>query len=109
MRSFLVALTMLASSSAFAANHCDQYAGNTRFLIAIQTLAAYQNYTFEQLCTDPRLLTIEVQPNRIILPDFGGTEVPAVRVDLHSGYQTCSFQIRDSDQAVVSSKCYSGF
>jgi len=109
MRSFLVILSVLASSSAFAANHCDQYAGNNRFLTAIQTVATYQNYTFEELCNNPRLLTIEVQPNRQIKPDFGGTEIPAVRVDLHSGYQTCSYTVIDADKSIVNAHCYSGF
>lgn len=110
MKTILIALSLMASSSAFAGvNHCAQYEGNTRFLAAIEALAHHQNYTFEELCTDARLLTIEVQPNRLIKPDFGGTEIPAVRVDLHSGYQTCSFIVIDADKTVVNAKCYSGF
>lgn len=109
MRLLLVIASVFVSSAAFATNHCDQYAGNTRFLTAIQTVATYQNYTFEQLCNDARLLTIEAQPNRQIKPDFGGTEIPAVRVDLHSGYQTCSYTVIDADQSIVKANCYSGF
>lgn len=110
MRSFLISLILLASSSSMAAiNHCATYEGNSRFLKAIQVVAKHQGYDFAELCTDARLLAIEVQPNRLIKPDFGGTQIPAVRVDLHSGYQTCSYIVTDEDQAVAKAHCYSGF
>lgn len=107
MKLILSALIVLASSAAFAQNSCDKWANNPRFVKAINVVAANEGYTFEQLCTLPKILDVEAQPTRKIERD--GTVIPHVRVQLHMEYSSCLYMVRDADLAITENRCYSGF
>lgn len=102
----LVGLLSFASSLSAAENMCATYAKYPRYMKAIETVAAYQNYTTEEFCNHPGILAIEAQPSRIILRD--GTVIPHVTVQKHLEYSSCLYMVSDIDQSITKANCYSG-
>ncbi|QDK38567.1 hypothetical protein [Bdellovibrio sp. NC01] len=107
MKALIFCATLFAASSSFAFTTCDKWANNARLTKAIYTVAAHEDYTFEELCTLPKILDVEAQPSHIVERD--GTVIPHVRVQLHMEYSSCLYMVRDSDQVITSSRCYSGW
>lgn len=107
MKFFIFASIFSFSLAVQAASLCEAYATKPRFYKALETVAAYQDMTMDEFCHRPNVLSIEVQPNRIITRE--GEIVPHVRVELHSSSYSCSFLVRDADLAVTGSHCYSTF
>lgn len=105
MKFILVAL--LTMSSAFAQDLCARYENNQRYFTAVKTVAAYLGYSMEQLCHHPSFLDIEVQPSRVITRN--GNIEPHVKVQFHKNYESCYYKVRDQDQKITESRCYSGF
>lgn len=106
MKMFLVAALFL-SSTAFASDMCGRWRSNARYDKALVTLANHMNYSMEEMCNLPQVLDIEVQPSRVI--DREGEIIPHVRIELHRAYDSCFYMIRDVDQVITSSRCYSTF
>jgi hypothetical protein len=102
-----ILLALLSVSSAFAGDLCTRYDNNARYSKAISTVAAHLGYSLEALCNHPSFLDIEVQPNRVITRN--GDVEPHVKVQFHKNYESCYYLVRDLDQAVTQSRCYSGF
>lgn len=106
MKVFALLTLALTVNFAFAAG-CEKYNNFPRYKKAIETVAADNKMSFEELCTHPRYLDVEAQPSRVILRD--GEVIPHVRVQLHGEYDSCLFMVRDSDQVITSRRCYSGW
>lgn len=106
MKTLLVAAVLL-SSTAFAGEMCSRWRSNARYDKALTTLANHMNYSMEEMCNLPQVLDIEVQPSRVINPE--GEVIPHVRIELHRAYDSCFYMIRDLDQVITSSRCYSTF
>lgn len=108
MRILLAALTMVVSSAAFAEGDlCTKWSHSDRYTAAIKAVAAQEDFSFEELCTLPKILDIEAQPSRVITPK--GDVIPHVRIQLHMAYESCLYMVRDSDKVITSSRCYSGW
>nr|WP_295901125.1 hypothetical protein [uncultured Bdellovibrio sp.] len=108
MRLILASLTLLLASSAFAAkDNCQKYFAYDRYMQAIKTVAQHTQYGLEEMCTLPTIWDIEAQPSRVITPK--GDVIPHVRVQLHREYDSCLYMVRDADQVITSSRCYSGW
>ncbi|WP_374029968.1 hypothetical protein [Bdellovibrio bacteriovorus] len=108
MRFILASLTLILSTTAFAQqDNCQKYATKDRYMTAIKTVAAHVEYSIDELCTLPKVLDIEAQPSRVITPK--GDVIPHVRVQLHMAYESCLYMVRDADQVITSSRCYSGW
>jgi hypothetical protein len=108
MRFIITAAILLSSTFAYAAtNNCDKWSSKSRYITAIKTVAAAEKYQFAELCTEPKILDIEVQPSHIVTPQ--GDVIPHTQVQLHMAYQSCLYMVRDSDQVITSGHCYSGW
>lgn len=101
----LLSLTIL-STTASAANLCSKYETSPRYMKAIETVAAHQDYSVEEFCTLPQVWDVEAQPSRII--DNKGEVIPHVRVQQHLEYSSCLFMVNETNYTITSSKCYSG-
>lgn len=108
MRIVMTSLIMLLSSTVFAQGDlCAKYSHNERYTAAIKAVANLEQFSFEELCTLPKILDIEAQPSRVITPQ--GDVIPHVQLQLHMSYQSCLYMVRDADKVVTSSRCYSGW
>lgn len=103
---FILAL-LVSTSSAFAADLCTRYENNNRYFTAVKTVSQELGLELSNLCNNPKILDIEVQPSRVITRN--GDVEPHVRVQFHYNYESCYYMVRDLDQKITSSRCYSGF
>ena len=108
MKKFLTASVLFAATtlSAYGADLCSRYYGNARYMKAIETLAAYQEYSVEEFCNLPRVWDLQVAPSRII--NRQGEIIPHVQIQQHYEFSSCLFMINETDYSLSSSKCYSG-
>lgn len=107
MRSLIVALTILAGTSAFAYNPCDKYAHNDHLQKALFTVANHIRYDFVQMCLHPMNLDIQAEYINVITQE--GAVEPSVRVTLHRNEDSCYYVVRDLDSAITKSRCYPTF
>ncbi len=119
MRLFLSAMLVAVSAFLFlvqpasaqptaGTNHCTEYeTREPRYIAAIRAVADYAMYGFEEMCTLPTIWDIEAQPDRVVTRE--GDVIPHITVQLHREFDSCLYKVRDSDKAITSSRCYSGF
>lgn len=108
MRSILAAMIFLFSGLAFAgSDKCVKYNSSERYTAAIRAVADYTMYDFKELCTLDSVWDVEAQPSRVVLRN--GDVIPHVAVQLHREYDSCLYMVRDSDLAITSARCYSGW
>lgn len=102
----LLSVLLVSTTTASAANLCSKYEKYPRYMKAIETVAAYQDYTLEEFCSLPQVWDVEAQPSRLFKRD--GEIIPHVRVQQHLEYSSCLYMVNETDYSITSSKCYSG-
>ncbi|UOF02542.1 hypothetical protein [Bdellovibrio reynosensis] len=107
MRLLLATMIFLVSSAALAGDLCSKYEHKERFMKALNTVATHQKYALSEMCSLAHVQDVEVQPSQVITPK--GDVIPHVRVHLHSSEYSCLYMVRDADQVITSSRCYSTF
>lgn len=107
MKKFTILLPLFAlSTSISAADLCTKFESNKRYMNAIRAVSKFQNYTKEEFCNLPNILSIEVQPSHTI--DNQGNEIPHVRVQQHSSWDSCLYLVNELDYSMTKTYCYSG-
>ncbi|WP_413580747.1 hypothetical protein [Bdellovibrio sp. HCB288] len=107
MRIFAMVMTMVLSSAAFAGtNMCATYKSE-RMLNAINTVAAREEMSFDELCNFAKLLGVEAMPSQIV--NVKGEVIPYTRVQLHMSETSCLYMVRDADQVITEARCYSAW
>ncbi|WP_413560437.1 hypothetical protein [Bdellovibrio sp. HCB209] len=107
MRFAIVTLTMILSSAAFAGtNMCATYK-SPRMLNALNTVAAREDMSFDELCNLPKVLGVEAMPSQIV--NVNGDVIPYTRVQLHMSETSCLYMVRDADQVITEARCYSAW
>ncbi|WP_413586784.1 hypothetical protein [Bdellovibrio sp. HCB274] len=107
MRIFALVLMSVVSSSAFAGtNMCATYKSQ-RMLNAINTVAAREEMSFDELCNLPKVLGVEAMPSQIV--NTNGEVIPYTRVQLHMSETSCLYMVRDADQVITEARCYSAW
>ncbi|MEO5970126.1 MAG: hypothetical protein ABIQ95_09380 [Bdellovibrionia bacterium] len=106
MKNIILAATVLFSASAAMAqnNFCDQYASKGTYLTAIATVASKMNYTFEELCSLPRLMDIQMLDSLRYSEDY--ELIDHSKITLHYETYSCDYFVRNSDQVVTKKGCY---
>lgn len=103
----LVAVMMCAfAMSTYANSKCAKWENKPEYVKAIDVVATAAGWSYEEMCTLPRIWDVEAQPSRIILRD--GTVVPHVRVQLHYEYHSCLYMVNKETWQISESRCYSG-
>lgn len=106
MKAFLFSLCALFTFNAHAVlpNHCAKFAGNPVALQTIEQVANRMQYSFQQLCTLPRLMDIFMDRKIFINPQQ--QPEPHLWLTLHYNEYSCQYFIREADRVLTRSNCY---
>lgn len=106
MKTLLIFFLSVFALEALADSNCSKWESRPDYVKALEVVAHEAGWTYEEMCTFPRILDVETQPSRIILRD--GTVVPHVRVQLHYDYHSSLYMINKETWQISESRCYSG-
>lgn len=107
MKHLSLVLTAIFFSSAVSASQlCTRYENSPRYMKAIATVAAAQDYSVEEFCSLPRVWDLQVDPTRKI--NEKGEVIPHVRVQQHFESDSCLYLVDETTYEIVQTKCYSG-
>lgn len=107
MRFVLILLLASFGATAMAQSNCDKWSHRPQYIEAIKAVAQAEKYDFAELCSHPEILDIEAQPSHTVTRE--GEVIPHVQVQLHMSTKSCLYMVRNSDLAITSNRCYSGW
>lgn len=107
MKTLALALSLF-SFSAFAQGHgCARYEYKPVFTESLKTVANFLDFSYEELCSHPRVLDVHVTTTKIY--NQKQEPIPHVWVTLHYNEYSCQYFVNETNFEVTKSNCYNTF